>query len=107
MFALNNRFVAATAAVAASLVTLAIGTAPARAETVNVAVRYADLDLSTARGTATLNRRIALAADTICGPSSRVNHFEIAQCRRTVIASAQQDVRLVQAKQASVVLAAR
>lgn len=107
MLTLNNRFVAAAAAVAASVVTLGIGTAPAHAETVNVAVRYGDLDLSSAQGAATLDRRIARAAETICGPSSRVNQFKVQSCRRTVIASAQKDVRLVQAKQSSTVLAAR
>ena len=110
MFALNNRVFAATAAVAASFATLAIGTAPAyaqTAETVDVAVRYGDLDLSTAKGAATLDRRIARAAETICGPSSRINQFEVANCRRAIVASAQKDVRLAQAKQSSTVLAAR
>lgn len=107
MLHLSNRLVAATAAVAASLVTLAVGTAPALAETVSIPVRYTDLDLSTASGTATLNRRIAIAADRICGPKSMMNHFEIISCRHVVIVAAQKEVSAVRAKRAAVVVAQR
>ena len=40
---------------------------PALTETQMLDVRYDDLNLASARGVATLDRRIARAADTVCG----------------------------------------
>jgi UrcA family protein len=56
--------------------------APAAAE--GMAVAYADLDLSTRSGVATLNRRILTAVETACGPQSDADlHGKnaIAACR--------------------------
>lgn len=54
---------------------LAAVSTPASAETKSVAVQYADLDLTSASGMATLEGRIAAAARKICGkPEARSVH---------------------------------
>ncbi|MBT2134676.1 UrcA family protein [Croceibacterium sp. LX-88] len=47
--------------------TLAISTAPASAETRSIRVQYADLNLNSPEGMATLEGRIEAAAKQICG----------------------------------------
>lgn len=59
-----RKFIITSALTALSLVALST---PASAETRSVSVQYADLDLSSPAGMATLEGRIAAAARTICG----------------------------------------
>lgn len=77
-----NKFVAMLAAAAA----VAAGTPAAATDTATrtVKVRYADLDLSTRAGRATLDRRIDAALEQVCGSlGPTVNNEErvIATCR--------------------------
>ena len=54
-------------------------------------VSYADLDLSTARGAATLDRRIRNAVQTACGPTSAADlqgSNRVYQCRADTLALA-------------------
>jgi UrcA family protein len=57
-------------AIAASLVAVALSTAPALAYSTspNVIVRFDDLNLDGAAGVATLYRRLHVAAEKVCGP---------------------------------------
>jgi UrcA family protein len=63
----------AAAAVAAGLLTLGLAAAPAVAQPVEtVLVSYADLDLASQIGRQRLDRRIAYAAEQVCGGYSPV-----------------------------------
>ena len=106
MLTFKNRSLAGSAALVATLITIAAAT-PVRAETVSVPVAYGDLDLSTPAGVATLDRRVRRAADRICGIADIATRVQVAQCRHEVLASAHADVRTAQARQAAIVLAAR
>jgi UrcA family protein len=57
----------ATKTATAALMLAVLAPIPAMAETVSVPVRYGDLDLSTAEGQRTFDRRIAAASRSICG----------------------------------------
>jgi UrcA family protein len=87
-FALKALF-ASTAAAAA---TFAI--APAHAELGaprSVAVPYTDLDLKTDTGQAQLKKRIAFAAEVVCGPADTMNYFSkkaVAACQDRAVANA-------------------
>ncbi|MFD1612754.1 UrcA family protein [Sphingomonas tabacisoli] len=64
------------ASVAAGLVTFAMG--PAHAEIGaprSMVVKFGDLDLSTTSGKARLGKRIAYAAQTVCGPVDERSYF--------------------------------
>jgi len=80
------------ASVAAGLVTFAIS--PAQAEMNaprSVVVHYNDLDLKSDGGRATLNKRIAFAAGTVCGPADQLNYDSrrgVAACEERAIANA-------------------
>ena len=77
------------ASAAAGLATLAM--APVHAETTSprsVLVSYADLDLKSDHG---LKKRIAFAAETVCGPADRFNYpsrMATAACEQDAVASA-------------------
>lgn len=80
------------ASATAGLVTLAM--APARAEIGaprSMVVHFGDLNLSSDSGRATLGRRIAFAAETVCGPVDSLSYFsrkaELA-CEDNAIANA-------------------
>lgn len=51
----------------AALMLAVLAPIPAMAETISVPVRYGDLDLSTAEGQRSFDRRIAAASRQICG----------------------------------------
>ncbi|HYZ47279.1 MAG TPA: UrcA family protein [Sphingomonas sp.] len=80
------------ASVAAGLVTFAA--IPAHAEIGaprSVLVRYSDLDLTSETGKARLNKRIAFAAETVCGPADMLSYqsrMATAACQSDAIASA-------------------
>lgn len=80
------------ASVAAGLVTFAV--APAGAELGaprSVAVSYTDLDLSSSYGKGILKKRIAFAAQTVCGPVDRLSYYSVksvAACEENAIANA-------------------
>lgn len=80
------------ASVAAGVATLALS--PARAESDlprSVAVSFADLNLKSDAGKARLERRIALAAATVCGPVDRLSMSDRRtndDCRSRAIANA-------------------
>lgn len=69
-----------------------IATTPAAARTIAApngdklrAVRYADLDLATSGGRATLDRRIAIALESVCGSYANLlaeEQIEVTRCRR-------------------------
>lgn len=106
MNSFKNRSIAATAAMIATMITVAAA-APARAEPVSVAVAYGDLDITTAAGAATLAARIRRAADTACGRPSPSIRFQVENCRRTAVANAQAGVRMAAAHSAGGVAASR
>ncbi len=106
MLTFKTRSIAGTAAVVATLLTVAVA-APVRAETVNVPVSYADLKLDTQAGIDTLERRVDRAADRICGRSQTGNSIQVSRCRQAVLTSVKPDVDAVLARHAPVVLAAR
>jgi UrcA family protein len=87
-FALKALF-ASTAAAAA---TFAI--APAHAELGaprSVAVPYTDLDLKTETGQTQLKKRIAFAAETVCGPADTLSYFSkksVGACQDRAITNA-------------------
>jgi len=91
-----TRFVskALLASVAAGLSTFAI--APAHAELGaprSVEVRYADLDLKSETGRERLKRRVAFAAEIVCGPADRLSYHSrnsVAACQDDAIANASQ-----------------
>lgn len=68
--------------------------APVHAESTgvrSVAVRYADLDLKSQAGKDTLQRRIAFAAGTVCGPADTLSYHSrqsVASCEARAIANA-------------------
>lgn len=64
------------ASVTAGLLTFAVN--PAKAEMNaprTMLVRFGDLDLKSDSGKATLGRRIAYAAATVCGPADQLSYF--------------------------------
>jgi UrcA family protein len=73
----------------ALMVGAAAGTASAQSarEAVgpNAHVRYADLDLSNATDRTRLERRIALAADTLCGGAPAIGDFAATKAYRTCL----------------------
>jgi len=63
----------------------------AQPETGSAVVRYGDLDLKTGAGVAAFERRVAKAADRVCGPvdsRSLADHDLFAACRAKAIADA-------------------
>lgn len=106
MQTLKTRSIAGIASLAATAATIAFA-APVRAETVSIPVSYADLDLSTPEGARTLDRRVARAADKICGQSVTGDRFRPARCRAEVLNSAAVRIAEVRTKTAPVALAAR
>lgn len=90
-----NRF-ALKALVASSVAAAAtFAVAPAHAELGSprsVAVPYTDLDLKTEGGQAQLRKRVAFAAETVCGPADTLSYHSkksVAGCRDRAIANAQ------------------
>jgi UrcA family protein len=104
MQTLKTRSIAAVATVAATFLTVAAAT-PLRAETVSVPVSVADLDLSTKAGSTMLDRRVAIAATSICGQADAMNRFRVAHCRAEVLKSAQSSIKSL--RTTPVALAAR
>lgn len=100
---LKNRSIAGTAAMIATMITIAAAT-PVRAETVSVPVAYGDVDISTPAGAAIVKGRISRAADRICGTSTGGDRLRIATCRSNVITAA--NVQLA-ARTSAIRLAAR
>ena len=93
-----TRTISALAAAALTVGTLALST-PVRAEPADyqVSVRIGDLDLSTARGAATLDRRVRAAARQICGwvPVSNLNmQRQVSDCQESVVAGARQEIEI-------------
>lgn len=84
---LKNRSIAGTAAMLATMITIAAAT-PVRAETVSIPVSYSDIDISTPSGAAVLRSRISNAADRICGVTAPVERLRAAACRQSVLRSA-------------------
>ena len=85
------------ASIAAGFVTFAV--APAHAELGaprSVAVSFNDLDLKSDAGQARLTKRIAFAAETVCGPVDKLSYFS----RRAVDAC--QDFAISNAKRTMV-----
>lgn len=66
------RIIPLSAALAAVLLAAPVSAEPAAASRTEI-VRTVDLDLGTAAGIATLDQRIRLAAETVCGPTSAVD----------------------------------
>ncbi len=94
-----TRTLSALAAVGLTFATLALATplkaAPIGEDTVRV--KIGDLDLATARGTATLDRRVRAAAREICGTVPVINlnlQRQIADCQDAVVANARAEVEL-------------
>ena len=94
-----TRTISALAAAGLTFVTLALAT-PLHAAPIgddSVEVKIGDLDLATANGAATLDRRIRAAARTICGsvpPTSLNMQRQVADCQDEVVAGARADVEL-------------
>jgi UrcA family protein len=89
---------------------IAFSAAPALAQSAAgsnpVAVSYADLDLSTARGVERLDRRIRTAVETACGPTSSAdprgtNLVRHCRAETLVLARAQRDSAIAVASQSS------
>lgn len=80
------------ASVAAGLVTFALNPAQAAMNAPRTAVvRFGDLDLATSSGKARLSKRIAFAADTVCGRADELSYFSrkaIGACTDDAIANA-------------------
>lgn len=87
-FALKALFASTVAAAA----TFAV--APAHAELGaprSVAVNYTDLDLKSESGQAQLKKRVAFAAEIVCGPADTMNYFSkksVAACQDRAITNA-------------------
>ena len=83
----------AAAVLAAGLVNLGIAAAPALAQSpASIEVSYADLNLASADGRDILDRRIAGAAEQLCGQSNAVEltwHAAVMACRSDTIALTQ------------------
>jgi UrcA family protein len=80
------------ASVTAGLVTFAVSPAQAELDAPrSVLVRYGDLDLKSDAGRATLDKRIAFAAGTVCGPADGLSYSSrrsVAACEERAIANA-------------------
>ena len=80
------------ASVTAAIATFAMSPAQAELDAPRTAiVRYNDLDLHSDAGRATLNKRIAYAAGTVCGPADQLNYDSrrgVAACEERAIANA-------------------
>lgn len=87
MQAIRNRTLASFGAIVATFATVTVA-APVRAETTQQSVSYADLDLTTPHGSATLQRRIRSAANALCGPIEPAFRMQIVACRKAAIANA-------------------
>jgi UrcA family protein len=89
-----NRFVskALLASAAAGLATFAM--TPAHAELGaprSIAVPYADLDLKSETGRNQLKKRVAFAAETVCGPADTFSYYSkksVGACQDRAIANA-------------------
>lgn len=86
----------ASLAVASALTAaLVSASAPAHADLGaprSMTVAHGDLDLSTETGRARLSRRVAFAAETVCGPADDRSYYSrksIAACQNDAIAAAQ------------------
>jgi UrcA family protein len=77
------------AAAAASFVTLAVPfAAPAAAQDLQVEVAYANLDIASEAGAATLAGQIESGIKTACGRQEARNVMAVAQCQDAMIATA-------------------
>jgi UrcA family protein len=87
-FALKALFASTVAAAATFAVAPAhAGLAAPR----SVAVPYTDLDLKTETGQTQLKKRIAFAAETVCGPADTMNYFSkksVAACQDRAVSNA-------------------
>lgn len=95
-----TRTISALAALAFTVGTLALST-PVRAAPAEdqVSVRIGDLDLSSARGAATFDRRVRAAARQICGWIPVVDldmRSQVAECQESVVAGARQEIEVAQ-----------
>ncbi len=93
-----TRTISALAAMALTAGTLALST-PVKAAPADdqVSVRIGDLDLSSAEGAATLDRRVRAAARQICGwmPASGLNmQRQVSECQESVVAGARQEIEI-------------
>ena len=93
-----TRTVSALAALALTAGTLALST-PVHAAPIEeqVEVKTSDLDLSSAKGVARLDRRVRAAAREICGtvPVTDLNmQRQVAGCQQAVLDNARKDVAL-------------
>lgn len=96
-----TRTLSALAAAGLTAITLAAAT-PLHAQAIDdqVSVKIADLDLSSADGAATFDRRVRAAARQICGwmPTTNLNlQRQVADCQAEVAASAKQELALARA----------
>jgi UrcA family protein len=87
MQTIKNRSLAAFGAVLATFATVAAAS-PARAETRTVVMSFSGVDLGSASGQATVDRRIRTAAIRVCGPMEFRSRNQILACRRDAIANA-------------------
>ena len=97
---------ARAAAIAAAL----LASVPAIAGAKSVKVSYADLNLASMHGKAAFDRRIAAAAQRVCGPASQLNlvmHAATNRCVAATIELAQPAVQLAHRDSANQQLAAR
>ena len=92
MLNLTNRSIAGTAALVATMITLAAAT-PLRAEAPIVKVAYGDLNLATQAGLDALDGRIRRAARKLCADEG--NFAAVARCRDAALASARSQVATV------------
>lgn len=92
MLNLTNRSLAGTAALVATMITLAAAT-PLRAEAPIAKVAYGDLNLNTQAGVDTLNSRIHRAARKVCADNG--NFVQVARCRDAALASVKSQVAAV------------
>lgn len=95
MLTFTNRSLAGTAALVATMLTLAAAT-PLRAEAPSVKVAYGDLNLGTQAGVDALNSRIHHAARKVCTDNSG-NYAAVATCRSHAVATAKAQVAMVKA----------
>ena len=89
-----NRFIskAVLASAVAGFATFALTPAHAELGTPrSVAVPYADLDLKSDNGRDQLKRRVAYAAETVCGPADQFSYYSkksVGACQDRAIANA-------------------
>lgn len=72
----------------------------------SVMVNHTDLDLKSAAGRAQLQKRVAFAAETVCGPADTLSYFSkksVAACQDQAIAGAQQGMVQVLAEAATTI----